>query len=137
MARSRHSRLTSFARSAWEERAADGRMLLNSAQEQSLWADIAASENHLATVLEAPRHRLAAMAMQAHELLCSYAPRYLRENARIGWDQDARAFSGWLSAFDTMCRDNHFISPSRAPLDLLANLQTDTAVRPPASRDRF
>ncbi|HET6168644.1 MAG TPA: hypothetical protein VFE01_00630, partial [Terracidiphilus sp.] len=122
---------TSFARSAWQERAADGRMLLNSAQEQSLWADIAASENHLATVLEAPRHRIAAMTMQAHELLCSYAPRSLRDNTRIAWDQDARAFSGWLSAFDTMCRESHFISPSRAPLDLLAKLQSDIADRPP------
>jgi hypothetical protein len=106
-------------------------MLLNCAQEQSLWAEIAASENHLATVLEAPRHRIAAMTMQAHELLCSYAPRYLRENARIGWDQDARAFSSWLSVFDTVCRDSHLISPSRAPLDLLAKLQADTADRPP------
>ena len=40
----------------------------------ALWAEIIGREHHLATVLEAPRQRLAAMAMRAHELLCSYAP---------------------------------------------------------------
>ncbi len=123
--------LTSFTRSTWEERAADGRMLLNPAQEQSLWADIAGTEQHLATVLEAPRHRLAAMAMRAHELLCFYAPRYLRQTARIGWDQDAGAFSAWLAAFDEVCRDNNLVSTIRAPLDLIANLQMDPTARPP------
>ncbi len=122
---------TSFARSAWEERSADGRMLLNSAQEQSLWAGIAESENHLATVLEGPRHRLAAMAMRAHELLCGYAPRYLRDSARSGWDQDAEAFSGWLSAFHAACRDGNFLSPNRAPFELIALLQKDSSQRPP------
>ncbi len=122
---------TSFARSAWEERAADGHMLLNSAQEQSLWADVAGAEDHLATVLEAPRHRIAAMAMHAHELLCSYAPRYLRETARIGWDQDAGAFSGWLTAFDEVCRNSNLVSPSRTPLELIEELQADPGTRPP------
>ena len=121
---------TSFVRSAWEERATDGRMLLNPAQEQSLWADIVGGENHLATILEGPRHRLAAMAMRAHELLCSYAPRYLREAARIGWDQDAGAFSGWLSAFDKLCRDSNLLSPSRTPLELIPILQADPTSRP-------
>ena len=122
---------TSFVRSTWEDRAADGSMLLNSAQEQSLWAEIAGAENHLATVLEAPRHRLAAMAMQAHELLCSYAPRYLRETARIGWDQDAGAFSNWLTAFDVVCRDSNLVSPSRTALQLTSKLQADPGTRPP------
>ncbi len=122
---------TSFARSAWEEHAADGRMLLNSAQEQPLWSDIAGAEDHLATVLEAPRHRLAAMSMHAHELLCSYASRYLREKARIGWDQDPGAFSGWLTAFDEVCRDSNLVSPSRTPLELISKLRADPGTRPP------
>ncbi len=121
---------TSFVRSAWEERAVDGRMLLNSTQEQSLWADIVGNERHLAAILEGPRHRLAAMAMRAHELLCSYAPRYLRETSRIGWDQDAGAFSGWLSAFDKLCRDSSLVSPSRTPLELIPILQADPTSRP-------
>ena len=121
----------SFVRASWEDRNTDGRMLLNHAQEQSLWADIAGSERHLATVLEAPLHRLAAMAMRAHELLCSYAPRYLRETARAGWDQDAGAFSAWLTVFDNTCRADNLLSPSRAPLELIAHLQSDSAQRPP------
>ncbi len=121
---------TSFVRSAWEERAADGRMLLNHTQEQSLWADIVGSEQHLATVLEGPRHRLAAIALRAHELLCSNASHYLREAARIGWEQDAGAFSGWLSAFDKLCRDSNLVSPGRTPLELIPILQADPTPRP-------
>ncbi len=121
----------SFARAPWAERAVDGRMLLNPAQEQSLWSAIADSENHLATVLEGPRHRLAAMAMQAHDLLCSYAPRYLREAARAGWDRDAGAFSGWLTEFDKICRDSNLLSPGCAPLELISLLKDDTTPHPP------
>ena len=121
----------SFTRGPWAQRAADGRMLLNPAQEQSLWSAIAGNENHLATVLEGPRHRLAAMAMQAHDLLCSFAPRYLREAARAGWDRDAGAFSGWLTVFDKICRDSNLLSQGRAPLELISLLNEDTSPRQP------
>jgi probable DNA repair protein len=122
---------TSFVSKAREERTLDGTMLLSPTQEEALWADIIAREEHLATLLEGPRHRLAAMAMQAHALICSYAPRYLHAAARGGWDRDAKAFSGWLSAFDDVCRENNFISSSRAPLELIAQLQNDPTRRPP------
>jgi probable DNA repair protein len=122
---------SSFVSTAWEARACDGRMLLNPAQEQALWAEIAGAETYLATILPGPLHRLAAMATEAHELLCSYAPHALRETARSGWDQDAGAFSGWLRAFDTVCREANLLSPSRAALELIALLQADTTQRPP------
>lgn len=122
---------TNFVRSAWENRTTDGRLLLNSAQEQSLWADIIGRETHLATLLDAPRHRLADMAMRAHEFLCLYAPRYLRESARAGWDNDAEAWSSWLTSFDGTCRKNQFVSLSRVPIDLTSALQTDSTQRPP------
>ncbi len=121
----------SFVRAAWEERTLDGRMMLNPAQEQALWADVAGREKHLATVLEGPRHRLAGMAQEAHELLCSYAPHCLREDARSGWDGDAGAFSGWLAAFDQICSAHNLLSASRAPLEVIARLREDTAQRPP------
>ena len=121
----------SFVRAEWEGRCLDGRLVLNSAQEQALWADIAGREKQLGTLLEGPRQRLAAMAMQAHELLCSFAPRSLRQAARSGWDQDAAAFSDWLAAFDTLCRDDHLLSTSRVPLELISLLQQDPAPRPP------
>ncbi len=72
--------------------------LLNAAQEQPLWSEIIHSEEHLPT-LPASVRRLAAMAIEAHDLLCSYAP-HLRESAPIGWDGDTDAFSEWLAAFD-------------------------------------
>src|ERR1700722_19122297 len=96
---------TSLVAASWERYARDERMVLNSAQEQALWAEIIGREQHLATALEGPRQRLAAMAMRAHELLCSFAPRYLKESARTAWDNDPRAFSAWLVAFDSACQN--------------------------------
>jgi len=74
---------------------------------------------------------LAAMAMEAHELLASYAPRLLRTAARAGWQQDAAAFSGWLSAFDATCRDRQLVSESRLPLELVPLLKADSTERAP------
>ena len=108
-----------FARAAWEDRNLDGRLLLNPAQEQSLWSEIIHSEQHLPTALPASVRRLAAMAMEAHDLLCSYAPQFLRASSRVGWDQDAGAFSKWLACFDEHCGKNGLVSQSRVPLDLI------------------
>ncbi len=121
----------SFVRKAWEERAADARLLLNPMQEQALWAEIAGEERSLATLLEGPRQRLAAMAMEAHELLCGYAPQLLRPSARAGWQQDAGAFSDWLAAFDEACRAGDLLSASRLPLELIPLLLADPARRSP------
>jgi probable DNA repair protein len=123
-----------FARSEWGQRigsTGDGRLLLNPTQEQALWTDIAGRDGQLATLLPGPRHRLAGMAMEAHDLLAAYAPKYLRTTARTGWQQDAGAFSGWLASFDETCRDNSLLSPSRLALELISRLQADTAERPP------
>ena len=58
------------------------------------------SEQHMATLLEGPLNRLASLAMEAHKLLCFYAPKFLHPDARTGWQQDAGNFSAWLTAFD-------------------------------------
>ncbi len=121
----------SFARAAWVERATDARLLLNPAQEEALWVGIAGKDNSPATILEGPRHRLAALAVDAHELLCSYAPRYLHANARRAWQQDAAVFSDWLAAFDETCRTGNLLSPSRLTHELIALLKADSTKRPP------
>jgi ATP-dependent helicase/nuclease subunit B len=127
----------SFVRAAWLERASgrdhgnDARLLLNPAQEEALWVGIVGKDKSPATLLEGPRHRLAALAMEAHELLCSHAPRFLQTKARNSWQQDAAAFSSWLAAFDETCLSGNLLSPSRLPLALIAMLKADQAVRPP------
>ncbi len=121
----------SFLQTAWEEYAADGRMLLNSAQEQALWADLVGKEEYLTALLPGPRHRLARMAMQAHELLCAYAPEYLRASMRSGWIQNAGAFSRWLTAFDEQCRALNLLSPGRVPMELIPLLESNAVPRPP------
>ena len=120
-----------FLRSAWETRAAAPRLLLNSFQEEALWADLIQQSGALAAVLEGPRHRLAALARQAHEQICAFAPHLLRNGARSGWQHDAAAFSAWLAAFDRACVEKNLISPSRLPQELLPLLKAEEAPRPP------
>lgn len=116
-----------FLRTSWEDRtrfdAADDRLLLNSMQERSIWASIAGREQRLATLRGGPRTRVATLAMQAHQLLCAYAPKYLREGARVGWQLDAGIFSGWLAAFDEECRSERLLSAARLPLELILQLE--------------
>lgn len=115
-----------FLRSAWEDHtllgAADDRLLLNSMQERSIWAEIAGREQRMATLLGGPRTRIASLAMQAHQLLCAYAPEYLREGARAGWQLDAGIFSGWLAEFEAICRSEGLLSAAGLPLELIARL---------------
>jgi probable DNA repair protein len=120
----------SFSRLAWEEHCADHRLPLNSLQEQSLWERIIRNSGHSATTLEGPRRHLAAMAMQAHNLLCSHAPRYLEAKARAAWDRDASAFSDWLSAFEEMCVDAGVVSQSRLAFEAIPLLAAGATPRP-------
>lgn len=126
----------SFLRFAWKDLAEystnDSRLVLDSLQEKSIWARIAGSERHMATLLDAPLNRIAGLAMEAHSLICFYAPKYLEPAARTGWQLDAANFSGWLAQFDDACRTTHLLSPSRLPLELLLKLQSNSqAARPP------
>ena len=116
-----------FVRSAWNERNLDGRFALNSLQEQSLWAGIAAAGGQSAALLEGPRHRLATQAMEAHGRLCAYSPRLLKQSARSGWDRDAATFSAWLAVFDDSCRAGNMISAARLPLELIETLEAELA----------
>jgi probable DNA repair protein len=114
----------------------DSHLLLNPTQESALWAEIAGSSRHLATLLEGPRHRLANLAMDAHELLCSHAPRFLNPHARAEWLGDAAAFSNWLTTFDQTCHDSNLLSISRLPIELIPLLENPSiganrADRPP------
>jgi len=119
-----------LARNAWEEQRPDDRLLLNSTQEEALWADVIRDQQHLTTTLPDSVHRLAAMAMTAHELLCSYSPRHLRESARANWDRDPGTFSGWLTAFQQACTKSSLISPACLALELIPLLETGKGQRP-------
>jgi ATP-dependent helicase/nuclease subunit B len=124
----------SFVLSAWAARTVDGRLLLNPTQEQSLWAAIAAADGRLATLLEGPRYRLADLAIEAHELLCSHAPRFLGAAARASWQNDAAAFSRWLNAFDEASSAGNLLSPARVPIELVRLLESSTIDDGPAER---
>jgi probable DNA repair protein len=120
-----------FARNAWSERGSDGRVVLNGLQEQALWAGIVAAASPQAAQLAGARDRLADLAMEAHGLICAYAPQLLNQKARSAWDQDAAAFSAWLVDFDETCRAANLLSAARLPLELIPTLEADSSTRPP------
>lgn len=119
-----------FVRIAWEERMRDARLVLNAAQEQMLWERIAAKSGQPAAVLDGPRSRLAALAMEAHARICSFAPNYLDPRKRAGWDQDAGVWSHWLEEFDAACNAADAVSADRLPLALV-HLLDEREPRPP------
>ena len=121
----------SFVRNAWNERNAGGRLVLNTLQEQSVWAAIVAAGGRGAALLDGPRHRLASLAIDAHQLLCDYAPRFLNRRARSAWQQDAEEFSGWLSDFDEICRAGNLLSAARLPLELIDLVEKESEARAP------
>lgn len=121
-----------FVRKTWEALGrSDDRLVMNSAQEQALWAEIVAGSRHGEALLEAPLQRVAKMAAEAHALLCAYAPRLLKDAARSNWQQDAAAFSAWLAEFDRACVRGRLVSAARLPLELLALLEQHRTERPP------
>ncbi len=119
-----------FARRAWEERAPGERMVLNPLQEQSVWEAIIQASGRHAALLERPRRQLAALAAQAHALVCSQAPRYLDARTRRAWDQDAGVWSEWLADFEAICAQHAAVSANRLPLELVTRLDASES-RPP------
>lgn len=120
-----------FAQEEWQRRATDGRLTLSALQEESLWAQVIQKSGQGAALLDGPLRRLAGLAMEAHELLCAYAPGYLEGKARRGWQQDAAAFHEWLRDFDAACRANDVVSTTRVAAELVLLLENDASARPP------
>ena len=122
----------SFARTAWEKRGTDGRLLLNPAQEQALWVKSPAAgpltwprcSKARDIGLRPWRWRLTSCSAPMRRSSCG-------QTARDAWQQDAATFSGWLEDFDETCRAGNLISPSRLPHELIPLLKADPAQRPP------
>lgn len=129
----------SFLRQQWDRSFSDHRLVLSALQEEWLFGRIAESGQHAAAVLHGPRLRLAAMAREAHELLCNYAPELLPADKREVWPGDAEVFSQWLEQFDRRCQEEGWLSSSRLPLEMNGKLSGEEQ-RPPlllAGFDRF
>jgi ATP-dependent helicase/nuclease subunit B len=115
-----------FVRQQWDAHFADGRMILSPLQEEWLFARIAQNSAVTAATLHGPRMRLASMAREAHELLCSYAPENLDTWNRSAWPGDSDTFHQWLSEFETICEAEGWVSSSRIPLEMTGFLTGDT-----------
>lgn len=107
-----------FVRAEWEKRVHDQRLVLSPNQELLMWRRIVAASGLPASLLDGPRRKLARLAMDAHALICSYAPDYLQPRRRAGWDQDAAVWSGWLEQLDLACQESAAVSADRIALEL-------------------
>ncbi len=127
----RISEWKAFVRAEWDAHFADGRMVLSPLQEEWLFARIALNSSVAAATLHGPRMRLASMAREAHELLCSHAPEYLDTERRAAWPDDSDAFHEWLAAFEAACQSERWLSSARIPLELTDNLTGTASNREP------
>jgi ATP-dependent helicase/nuclease subunit B len=123
----------SWVSDRWLERNRSGLVLLNSLQEQSLWAQVI-GKSPLGEGLLHPL-RLASAAQEAYRLLCAYAPHALKAPTRTGWSGDAAIFSQWLDEFESRCRRNGLVSGSRLALELASVLQSEAAPSRPGENE--
>jgi ATP-dependent helicase/nuclease subunit B len=122
----------SWVREQWLQRNFHGLLLMNALQEQSLWSRVI-RESRAGTGLLHP-DQLASAAQRAYSLLCDYAPNALSARERLGWAGDAAIFGEWITQFESRCRREELISPSRICLDLTDKLRGEvdgTADHPP------
>jgi len=102
----------------------DGRMQLNSLQEESLWDKVlAASADVPAVLLPGPRKKLARMAGEAHALLANYAEEFLAEEKRSTWAPEFAVFSDWLARFESECETLGALSAHRTACNIALQLQ--------------
>ncbi len=120
-----------FVRAEWDAHFADGRMVLSPLQEEWLFARIALNSSVAAATLHGPRMRLASMAREAHELLCSHAPEYLDVECRAAWPGDSDAFHQWLAEFEAACESEGWLSSARIPLELTKGITGTAGDREP------
>jgi ATP-dependent helicase/nuclease subunit B len=109
----------------WRERDSTGLVLLNLLQEQALWMRVIEKSRAGESLLHPGR--LATAAQQAYRLLCGYAPKALKPQARTGWSGDAAIFSEWVDAFESHCRREELISNSRLPVELAEAFLSESA----------
>ena len=97
-------------------------MLLSPLQERSLWAKVIRNRPILEGISQIDR--LAASAQYAYKLLASYAPVQLANpRARTTWPSETEPLSQWIADFESLCRRESCISPSRLPQLLAESLQ--------------
>jgi probable DNA repair protein len=87
----------------------DSRLLLDAAQERSVWTRIVARDPAVKQVMSPDT--LAALAQEAYALLGEYRTDSTR-SWKSGGSDDAAAFCLWADAFDRECRENNWLSRS-------------------------
>ncbi len=104
------------------------RLLLNPAQEHSLWREIiaAAPDTHSLGSLDS----LADLAQNAWRLAASFEA--VADLRRFAVTHDSRIFAAWAAAFNKRCEQRQHLSAAELPAALRAHIERDT-IAPPRS----
>ncbi len=112
------------------------RLLLNPAQEHTLWREILSASTDpvppgsLASSLDSALDSLAELAQTAWALAANYeATADLR---RFAITHDSRVFAAWAAAFARRCQQRDYVSAAQLPAALLDHLAAGSLATPPA-----
>jgi ATP-dependent helicase/nuclease subunit B len=118
-----------WANSLWSELivgGAEGRLLLNSAQEHSVWRQIIADDATNRSIGSVDS--LAELAQSAWQLAADYdATQKLREFAM---SHDSRIFAVWAEAFSRQCAERGYLSAALLNSSLLEHVRTGALTMP-------
>ena len=118
-----------WANSLWSELivgGVEGRLLLNAAQEHSVWRQIIADDATNRSIGSVDS--LAELAQSAWQLAADYdATQRLREFAM---SHDSRIFAGWAEAFSRECAERRYLSAALLNEALLEHVRTGALVVP-------
>jgi ATP-dependent helicase/nuclease subunit B len=107
----------------WQRLLVDGyasQLLMNSAQELTLWRQVLEADNELLSLRS--KDSLAALASEAWDKLCSYNGQ--TKVRSLTASPDTRAFQRWISAFQRRCRNDGLLAQADLQETLRAFLQT-------------
>jgi ATP-dependent helicase/nuclease subunit B len=118
-----------WANSWWSElivRGAEARLLLNAAQEHSLWQQIIAEDATNRSIGSADS--LAELAQSAWQLAADYdATQKLRE---FSMSHDSRVFAGWAETFSRQCAERSYLSAALLNEALLQHVEAGSLAVP-------
>jgi ATP-dependent helicase/nuclease subunit B len=93
----------------WQRLLIDGlasQLLMNSAQELTLWRQVLEADNELLSLRS--KDSLATLASDAWDKLCSYNGQTKIRSLTVS--SDTRAFQRWISGFQRRCRNNNLLA---------------------------
>jgi len=118
-----------WTNSLWSELIVTGRearLLLNAAQEHSIWRTIIADDPRQSSI--GSIDSMAELAQSAWQLACDYDA--TQRMSKFAASHDSRIFAAWSETFDRHCADHDYVSVGQMNAALLEHLQRGNLTLP-------